>query len=790
MTAGRRETQRAARFKPTHKTPVSGGPQVSYPSCFPWEPRTYQEQVLSTGNSQIPDSKRFAVHRPGQSRPKEVDQMRQDIRGALQARSAQLRITIRENDFQIDAAAEVMAGRDVMVSTATGSGKTMCFQIPVITKQSKIVLVICPLLSLMDDQVHSATRLGIKACAINYSNQIQDPNLISAVSKGNYQLVFISPEFCNPDNPDFQRLCGQTPFAERLIAIAIDEAHLCHTWQSFRPRYGSLHLLRHYFPNVGVMALSATMTSYVRRFIHHSTNMAPATRLIRRPIDRPNIYLAAFPLKHSTRSFKDLHFLLGSDLRHPVEIPQTIVFIDNRQEVCKACSNLWARAPHDWLEKHPFALADVSTALSDSHRTFVMQAFKLGVCRILFATDVAGMGIDFPSVRRVIQWRVGPTLTISALWQRFGRCVRDPTQQGVAIVLYSSSCIIPESGEPLSVLCQPARGEAATPILRMIEDHSTGKPASIVRQHDPLDLEDGQDQSNPSPDELESCQDDTMADLSSAGQDYFLDEEEFDFDLSELDMDGPDSYPDDRILEAELSETDDEPSDDEVSHGEVSDYEDNAHGKARTGRARKRKFRQPASCRGVLWFLNTPQCRREAVLRIFEEPDFQSSKFDIPRPEISDLQPLMPCCDRHTSPDTLEPPLAGLLPTQNHSSQTAVDSDSDDSAWEHDTIEASSDVIPPPVGGIVLNREERKSLCAEIKALRHILWMRKGFAHPYSPYPAYKLLPDKHIEELLRQFRSLQNVDSMCEVLTNAGLAVHPAWQEVGWKIAFWEICA
>jgi superfamily II DNA/RNA helicase len=115
------------------------------------------------------------------------------------------------------------------------------------------------------------------------------------------------------------------------------------------------------------------------------------------------------------------------------------------------CTNyLWDLLPSRLRGLYPFAIADLSTALSEPRRLRVLRAMRSGTCRILIATELAGMRVDFPDVERVIQWGVPPTLTIGALWQRFGRFVnhRDRT---CAVALTSplvkeliTNCIIPE----------------------------------------------------------------------------------------------------------------------------------------------------------------------------------------------------------------------------------------------------------------------------------------------------------------------------------------------------------
>jgi superfamily II DNA helicase RecQ len=209
---------------------------------------------------------------------------------------------LQYKDWQIEAAAEMLGGNDVMVVTATGTGKTLCFYLAAIARQNLTFLVVSPLVNLMDDQVRRADELGIKACALHMTGTIANPGLIQRIREGQYEMVYVSPEWCVISNPGFQILSASSTFRKRLGGIVIDEAHLCHAWRTFRPRYESLGLLRSFFPTTPVMAVSATMTPYVRRFVHTSVGLLPKTRFIHRPIDRPNIYLAAVPITKGVQS--------------------------------------------------------------------------------------------------------------------------------------------------------------------------------------------------------------------------------------------------------------------------------------------------------------------------------------------------------------------------------------------------------------------------------------------------------------------------------------------------------
>ena len=363
------------------------------------------------------------------------------------------------------------------------------------------------------------------------------------------------------------------------------------------------------------MAVSATMAPYVRRFVHDSIGMMPKTRFIHRPIDRPNIYLAAVPIAKGVKTFEDLAFAAREWLQtgEAFLIPQTIIFMDNKTHVCQACSKLWEGLPDEWRITNPMAIAEMSTALSDRRRSQVMQHVRSGVCRILVATEVAGMGVDFPLVERVIQWTVPSTLSISGLWQRFGRCTRGSNTRGVAVLMYTASCIIPQTDDhPLAALATTINHPK--PALRLVEDFTAGRPGPR-NMHD--ELED---------DKLEFHSAVPMS-LAASGT-------------------------------------------------EAPENEDVHPTEKRRGRPARAI---PSVCRGILWFLNSPDCRREPVMRIFDESGFAVENY-------RGSQRAYLCCDKHTPPEELPADILRLMPVpQALPDGLAVDSDSESSNDDKET---------------------------------------------------------------------------------------------------------
>lgn len=132
------------------------------------------------------------------------------------------------------------------------------------------------------------------------------------------------------------------------------------------------------------------------------------------------------------------------------------MFSDSRNNCQKACTEFWklSRTPSTWKQEYPWTFAEVTTALSNRRCSQVISAFRAGLVCILFATEVAGMGIDFPNVCRVTQWQVTPKLTAASLWQRFGRTARSANTIGLAILYHSGRTLISRSDKVRGILTQ------------------------------------------------------------------------------------------------------------------------------------------------------------------------------------------------------------------------------------------------------------------------------------------------------------------------------------------------
>jgi superfamily II DNA/RNA helicase len=666
--------------------------------------------------------------------------------------------------WQMLAAATVLAGQDCFTITATGSGKSFCYQLVTMHDPGDIILVICPLVGLMDEQVTSAARLGIKAAAIHADQLVRKPGLLAEIERGEYQIVFAGPEFCLPSEERWAKLTTECTFSDNLRCVVVDEAHLCHAWRGFRPTIDGLFRMRAWF-KVPYLVLSATMTPYVRSYVHHSLRLSGSTPIIHRPVDRPEIYICTRIAKHPVDTHKDLDFLFQDGMVIE-DIEPTIVFADSRAEVCKLTEAFWGRAPAHWIKANPFVFADLSTALSPERRSLVIQAVRKGLVRILFATQIAEVGLDFGNIYRVVQWKVPLTLTASGLWQRFGRACRRRGMRGVGILIVQPTLVI-RPGSPLEVFLEGPSPRNISKIMSIIHQHDTGgkdtggqsaiksplpyawakgkQPAfevnpvkettRIQRKRRRLDMPSGSQAL------LMALLDESNSDDNSEDDDFDGSESSDDDERGNSDSNDDDSSEDDQPQpDAEIRSIQPEPvgavSADTVDLPEDDNLDPTANGHSEASPSKGKRL--TAVCRMILWLANTPGCLRECMMRYLDEADFDEIHYAFPTPLDR------PCCDRHTPTDRVDQALAKLLPEyvfrpRDDASQT-LSSYSDKEREER---------LPQP------SHEQVTAIHEQLRLLRRRIWAELGLVTRFSPYPSYQLLSDEAIKILGKRSASI-----------------------------------
>lgn len=359
------------------------------------------------------------------------------------------------HDWQIKAASVTLNFKqDQVVIARTGDGKSTVFQL-LMGIARKTMIVISPILGLIEEQVASFERKGISAVGITSEALMSDHHLWEKVERGKYRAVFVSPEqILKPSSYFWKKIINQPDniFIKRLAGIVIDEGHVIFKWGAtgFRPDYKNLGDIRSYLA-VPFLILSATLTRDVRAYLHHSLKLARPTALTQRSIRRRNVSIVCAKVCAPKGKWLDLDFLIDSHVGSNLfdfDLPKSMVFVDNRNSAQAIANYLRSRLPQDRfsLEKRVELITVYTAAIEIGTRNVIMENFRKGNTRILVCTDAAGMGMDIPDVKIVVQYRLSVskgTLSLADLYQRLGRCARDQTIQGLAIIFADDKYILP-----------------------------------------------------------------------------------------------------------------------------------------------------------------------------------------------------------------------------------------------------------------------------------------------------------------------------------------------------------
>ncbi|HKP69161.1 MAG TPA: RecQ family ATP-dependent DNA helicase, partial [Pyrinomonadaceae bacterium] len=189
----------------------------------------------------------------------------------------------------------VLGGHDCVVLMPTGGGKSLCYQIPALMFDG-LTVVISPLIALMKDQVDSLRTNGVDAAFLNSTQtSVEQVDVFQRIRSGSTKLLYVAPE---------RLLQSGDRFIEFLRGInvslfAVDEAHCISSWgHDFRPEYLRLAALKREFPNIPLIALTATADSPVRKDILERLTIPDAT-VFASSFNRPNIYYAVEPKRNS-----------------------------------------------------------------------------------------------------------------------------------------------------------------------------------------------------------------------------------------------------------------------------------------------------------------------------------------------------------------------------------------------------------------------------------------------------------------------------------------------------------
>ncbi|XP_038624087.1 ATP-dependent DNA helicase Q1 [Tachyglossus aculeatus] len=340
--------------------------------------------------------------------------------------------------LQLETVNATMAGREIFLVMPTGGGKSLCYQLPAVCSHG-FTLVICPLISLMEDQLMTLEQLGISATLLNASSSKEQVKWVHAemVSRApRLKLLYVTPEKIAKSKLFMAKL-EKAHGAGNLARIAVDEVHCCSQWgHDFRPDYKALGILKRQFPRVPVMGLTATATRAVLQDAQKILGVQPCLTFTA-SFNRPNLYYEVRRKPPSPEDFiEDVAKLMSGRYAGQSGIIYCFSQKDSEQVT-------------GGLRKRGIEAAAYHANMEAGDKTSVHKNWAANKLQVVVATVAFGMGIHKPDVRFVIHHSMSKSL--ENYYQESGRAGRDDLRadcilySGFGDIFRISSMVVMES---------------------------------------------------------------------------------------------------------------------------------------------------------------------------------------------------------------------------------------------------------------------------------------------------------------------------------------------------------
>ncbi len=306
-------------------------------------------------------------------------------------------------DNQEEIIKEILRKKEnVLAIMPTGSGKSLCFQIPALL-QKNTTIIISPLIALMKDQVDILKKKGVSS-AYFYNSTLDDSGkkiILDKLKEHSVKLLYCAPETLM--QKEIQETCKEI----LVDLLVIDEAHCVSLWgHNFRPDYLKIKYFHRIINSPKILAITATATKEIEKDILNQLSIN--AKIFRTSFDRPNLNLKVINLPQNI--YKEF-ILLG--LLKKIKQP-AVIFVTTQ----RTAENL-----NDFLQANSFNSKYYHAGLTKEERSFIQDSFMKNKINILVATIAFGMGIDKKDIRTIIHFNIPQS--VENYYQEIGRSGRD-----------------------------------------------------------------------------------------------------------------------------------------------------------------------------------------------------------------------------------------------------------------------------------------------------------------------------------------------------------------------------